>query len=88
MFESIILIILIISIIVYKLTYKSVIITVEAFNKETFLVRDLPDALDASNMLATIMITLRKLVNQIIEDYNNSDKDLLKNLNKMELCQL
>jgi hypothetical protein len=75
MFETIILILLIMFIVIYKLKYKSPIIAIEAFNNQSYLVNDLPDSLDAANLLAKIMLTMDKLVSNIISDY---DANLLK----------
>jgi hypothetical protein len=71
MFETIILIFFTMFIIIYKLVYKSRIITVEAFDKIAYLVNDLPDSQQAANVLAKIMITMNTLVNKIIFDYDN-----------------
>jgi len=76
MFETIILILLIMFIVIYKLKYKSPIIAIEAFNNQSYLVNDLPDSLDAANLLAQIMLTMSTLVNNIIYDYEN--KNILK----------
>jgi len=75
MFETFILILLIMFIIIYKLKYKSPIIAIEAFNNQAYLVNDLPDSLDAANLLAKIMLTMDKLITRIIADY---DAGLLK----------
>jgi hypothetical protein len=79
MFETTILIFFIMSIIIYKLFYKSNIVNIEAFNKLSYLVRDRHDAQNAADMLATIMITLDNLVNTIISNYN-------KKYNHMRNC--
>lgn len=71
MFETIVLILLIMFIVIYKLKYKSPTITVEAFNNQPYLVNDLPDSQDAANLLAKIMIIMDKLVSKIIADYDN-----------------
>jgi len=70
MFETIILIFFTMFIIIYKLVYKSHIITVEAFDKTPYLVNDLPDAQKAANVLARIMITMNTIVNKIINEYD------------------
>jgi hypothetical protein len=69
MFETIILVIFIMFIIIYKLVYKSDIITIEAFDKNPYLVNNLQDAQDAANVLAKIMITMNKLVNIIVSNF-------------------
>ncbi len=69
-------------IIIYKLKYKSPIITIEAFNNKSYLVNDLPDSQKAANVLATIMITLNKLVNNIISNYDSENYTNNKNDNK------
>jgi hypothetical protein len=74
MFETIILIFLTMFIIVYKLVFKSRIITVEAFDKTPYLVNDLPDSQIAANILARIMIIMNTLVNKIIYEYDNYKK--------------
>ena len=71
MLETFILIFFIMFIIIYKLSYKSHIIAVEAFDKQPYLVNDLPDAQKASNTLANLMKKLDELVNRIISDYDN-----------------
>jgi hypothetical protein len=71
MFESIILIFFTMFIIIYKLVYKSRIITVEAFDKMPYLVNDLPDSQKAANVLAKIMMIMNTLVNKIISEYDN-----------------
>ena len=78
MFETLIIISFIISIIIYKLIYKSPIISVEGFNNIQYLVRDTIDAQEAANTLATIMINLDKLVKNIIRDYSSKDKDYIE----------
>lgn len=70
MFETIILIFFTMFIIVYKLVYKSRIITVEGFDKTPYLVNDLPDSQKAANVLARIMVTMETLVNKTIYDYD------------------
>jgi len=75
MLETIILILLIMFIVIYKLKYKSPIISIEAFNNQAYLVNDLPDSQQAANLLAKIMLTMDKLVTRIISDY---DAGLLK----------
>ena len=75
MFETLILIFLIMFILIYKLKYKSSIISIEAFNKKVFFVNDLNDAQDAANILAKIIIKMEKLIDNIITDY---EKGLLK----------
>jgi hypothetical protein len=72
MFETIIIILLIIFIIIYKFKYKSPIKTVDSFNNIKYIVNDLPDAQEASDTLAKIMIVLNILVNRIIDDYDNT----------------
>ena len=62
-------------IVIYKLKYKSPIISIEAFNNQAYLVNDLPDSQQAANLLAKIMLTMDKLVTRIISDY---DAGLLK----------
>jgi hypothetical protein len=78
MFETTILIFFIMSIIIYKLFYKSNIVNIEAFNKISYLVRDRDDAQNAANMLATIMISLDNLINTIISNYNKKYNHLSK----------
>lgn len=75
MLETIIIILLIMFIIIYKLKYKSPAIAIEAFNRKTYLVNDLPDSHDAANMIAKIMDTLEKLVDNILNDHLQSDID-------------
>lgn len=70
MFETIILIFFTMFIIIYKLVYKSRIVTVEAFDKIPYLVNDLPDSQKAANILARIMMTMNTLVNKTITDYD------------------
>lgn len=72
MFDSIIIILLLTLIIIYKIKYRSKYITIEAFNNNNYLVNDLPDAKEAANTLANIMITLDKLVSNIIFDFDNN----------------
>jgi len=74
MFETMILIFLTMFIIIYKLVFKSRIITVEAFDKTPYLVNDLPDSQIAANILARIMIIMNTLVNKIIYEYDNYKK--------------
>lgn len=69
MIETIILILLIMLIIIYKLKYKPPIINVEAFNNQSYLVNDLSDSKSAANLLAKIMLIMDKLVTTIILDY-------------------
>lgn len=66
-----IIILLIALIVIYKIKYRSKYITIEAFNNQNYLVNDLPDAKEAANILAKIMITLDKLVSNIISDFEN-----------------
>ncbi len=70
MFETIILILFIMFVLIYKFKYKSPSITVEAFNNHPYLVNDLPDAQIAANVLAKIMLSMDKLVSNIISDYD------------------
>ena len=72
MFETIILIFFTMFIIIYKLVYKSRIVTVEAFDKMPYLVNDLPDSQTAANVLARIMIIMNTLVTKIIYEYDNN----------------
>ena len=71
MFETIILILLIMFILIYKLKYKSIIVAIEAFNNKIYLVNDLPDSQIAANLLAKIMIIVDKLVTKIIIGYDS-----------------
>lgn len=66
MFESIIIIIFIMFVIIYVKKYKSNAIIVDAFDNNIYSVNDLPDAKDAANILAKIMETLNKLIDNII----------------------
>lgn len=69
MFETIILIILIMFIIIYKLkNNKSKIILIDSY-----YVNDLPDAKLAAYTLNNLMIKLNKLVNKILEDTKNKN---------------
>jgi hypothetical protein len=61
-------------IIIFKQKYKSPVFAIEAFNKQAYLVNDLPDSQDAANMLAMIMLTLAKLIDLIIQDYDNGKR--------------
>jgi predicted metal-dependent hydrolase len=74
MFETIILIIFTMFIIIYKLLYKSRIITVEGFDKTPYLVNDLPDSQNAANVLARIMMIMNKLINNILKEYDMKQK--------------
>ncbi len=74
MFETIKLIIFIMFIIIYKLKYQTSSKNQEAFNNVEYLVNDLADSQDAANTLAKIMITLNKLINYIINDYDFRNK--------------
>ena len=74
MFETIILIIFTMFIIIYKLLYKSHIITVEGFDKTPYLVNDLPDSQNAANVLARIMMIMNKLINNILKEYDIKQK--------------
>jgi hypothetical protein len=83
MFETIFIILLIISIIIYKSKNKAPIKYVKAYNDKVYVVNDLPDAQEAADMLARIMTVLNKLVDNIINDYNNNlindeDKEYFK----------
>ena len=69
MFDSIIIILLITLVIIYKLKYKSKFISIEAFNDKIYFVNDLPDAIEAANTLAKLIIILDKLVTNIILEY-------------------
>ena len=73
MFETLIIILLIMFIIIYKLKYKINVRVVDSFNNTPYLVNDLPDAQEASNTLANIMMTINKLIKNIINDYNNNN---------------
>ena len=76
MFETIILIILIMFIIIYKLkNNKSKIILIDSY-----YVNDLPDSKEAANTLNKIMTTLNKLVNKILEDKKNKDDEYIENV--------
>ena len=81
MFETIKLIIFIMFIIIYKLKYKTSSKSQEAFNNVEYLVNDLADSQDAANTLAKIMITLNKLINYIINDYDYRNKQDRKYIN-------
>jgi hypothetical protein len=72
MLETIFIIFLIISIILYKYKNKAPIKNVDAFDNNSYIVNDLPDAQEASNTLAKIMIIINKLVNTIISNYDNN----------------
>ena len=61
-------------IIIYKFKYKLNIKSVDAFNNISYIVNDLPDAQEASDTLSKIMITINKLINDIINYYENGDK--------------
>ncbi len=82
MFETIFIILLIISIIIYKSKNKAPIKYVKAFDKKIYVVNDLPDAQEAADMLAEIMRILNKLVDSIINNNNNlidnEDREYLK----------
>jgi len=73
MFETIIIILLITFIIIYKFKYRSPLKIIDAFNNQSYVVNDLPDAQEASNTLAQIMIILNKLIDKIIIDYDNNN---------------
>jgi hypothetical protein len=70
MFDTIMLIFFLMFVVIYKLKYKSQTITIEAFNNKPYLVNDLPDAKRAANTLAKIMLTMDKLVNKIISEFD------------------
>ena len=59
-------------IIIYKFKYKLSIKSIDSFNNISYIVNDLPDAQNASDTLATIMISINKLINNIIEDNDQS----------------
>lgn len=88
MFETIVIILLIMFIIIYKLKYKSPAIAIEAFNHKTYLVNDLPDSYSAADMIANIMINLEKLVNNIINDnlHSRVDKYYIDYIIKIKKC--
>jgi len=69
MLETFIIIILVMSIIIFKLKYKSHFISIEAFNNKSYLVNDLPDSQTAANTLAKIMITINVLIDNLLSDY-------------------
>jgi hypothetical protein len=71
MIETIILIFFVTVIVILKLKYKKPTIPIEAFDHKAYLVNDLPDSQDASDMLAKIMAVLNKLVINILKDYGN-----------------
>jgi predicted metal-dependent hydrolase len=74
MLETIIVILLIMFIIIYKLKYKSSSIALVAFDHKTYLVNDLPDSQKAADTLAKIMLILGKLLDLIIYDKNENMK--------------
>jgi hypothetical protein len=74
MFETIILIFLVMFIIIYKQKYISPVVAIEAFNNQAYLVNDLPDSQEAANMLARVMLTLAKLVDLIVENYDQGKR--------------
>jgi hypothetical protein len=82
MFETIILILFIMFILIYKLKYKSPSILIEAFNNQPYVVNDLPDAQNAANVLAKIMLSMDKLVSNIISDFDKFPNKRTKTDNK------
>lgn len=78
MIDTIILIILITLIIIYKYRYKLHLKSIEAFDNNIYYVNDLPDAVDAANMLAILMLTIKDLIKKILEENNNNDKYYIK----------
>jgi len=60
-------------VIIYKFKYKLNIKSINAFNNISYVVNDLPDAQEASDTLSKIMITINKLIDNIINDYNNKN---------------
>jgi len=71
MLETLLIILLIIFIIIYKYKYKAPIKQVDAFDNNSYIVNDLPDAQEASDTLAKIIKIINQLVDNIINDYNN-----------------
>lgn len=90
MFLIPILFIVIFSIIISIIFHNSKLINVEAFNNKQYIVNDLEDAQEASNILAHIMITLDNLVSRIISDYDKgrsnskNDKIYIENIRKIK----
>lgn len=77
MFESLIIIFLIMIFVIYIKKYKANAIIIDAFDNNTYIVNDLPDSKNAADMLATIMTIINELINNIINNYvpQKSDKD-------------
>ena len=82
MIETLLFLILIIFIIIFVFININEVRYVESFNKNKYLVRNLPDKQDASNMIEEIRLRLKKLVDylKIIDDkfMNKYKKTIIK----------
>lgn len=74
----IILIIFITFIIIYNYNINLYYKKIEGFDNKIYFVNDLPDSLDAANFLAKIMTNIRNLIDKILKDFNENDKNDIK----------
>jgi hypothetical protein len=75
MIGTIIIILLICFIIIFKNLYHNEVTFIEGFDSNKYLVRNLPDKNDAANMLAQLRFDLLNFINEICEEMEEKTED-------------
>lgn len=90
MIETIFIIFLLCFIFIFKYLYYNEVCYVETFDKNSYLVRNLPDKKDAANMLANIRNQLLNFIDylvDLVEKKLTDDSDLLDNYKYIKMIQ-
>ena len=94
MIETIFIIFLLCFIFIFKYLYYNEVCYIESFDKNTYLVRNLPDKKDAAKMLANIRTKLLNFIDDLIDDAEkenldekNQDNELINNYQYIKMIQ-
>lgn len=90
MIETFFIIFLLFFIIIFKYLYWNEAVYIKANDSREYLVRNLPDKIEASNMLVEIRSKLIKFINELVkmaEKNTDSDNELVKNYKYIKMIQ-